>query len=162
MSSSSSISTDSAGSNSPIVPTGEFITHSAEETFELAYRISEAITQSVVFLLQGDLGAGKTVFAKGLGAGLEIDPVEVNSPTFTLVNRHDGRMRLYHLDLYRLEGRAGELDDLGLDEMLAEPNAVVVIEWAERLGMLSIPQAYQVSLFDLGGDERRIEIAHLH
>lgn len=146
-------------SSIPPIPTGEFITHSAEETFELAYRIGEAITQPTVFLLQGDLGAGKTVFAKGIGAGLEIDPAEVNSPTFTLVNYHDGRMRLYHLDLYRIEGGAGELYELGLDEMLTAPAAVVLIEWAERLGSFQIPGAYQVLLSDLGGDERRIEIS---
>ena len=146
-------------SSIPTGPTGEFITHSAEETFELAYRIGEAITQPTVFLLQGDLGAGKTVFAKGIGAGLEIDPAEVNSPTFTLVNYHDGRMRLYHLDLYRIEGGADEIYDLGLDEVLAEPDAVVVIEWAERLGSFEIPEAFQVFISDLGGDERRIEIS---
>ena len=140
------------------IPTGEFITHSAEETFELAYRIGEAITQPAVFLLQGDLGAGKTVFAKGIGAGLEIDPAEVNSPTFTLVNRHDGRLTLYHLDLYRIEGGVDEIYKLGLDEMLAEPETVVVIEWAERLGSFAISNAYQVRLFDQGGDQRRIEI----
>ncbi len=146
-------------SSIPIGPTGEFITHSAEETFELAYCIGEALTQPTVFLLQGDLGAGKTVFAKGIGAGLEIDPAEVNSPTFTLVNYHDGRMRLYHLDLYRIENGAEEIYELGLDEMLTEPNAVVVIEWAERLGSFEIPGAFQVSISDLGGDERRMEIS---
>lgn len=140
------------------ISAGEFITHSAEETFELAYRIGEAITQPAVFLLQGDLGAGKTVFAKGIGAGLEIDPAEVNSPTFTLVNRHDGRLTLYHLDLYRIEGGVDEIYNLGLDEMLAEPETVVVIEWAERLGSFAISNAYQVRLFDQGGDQRRIEI----
>ncbi len=143
------------------IPTGEFITRSAEETFELAYRIGETITQPTVFLLQGELGTGKTVFAKGIGAGLEIDPAEVNSPTFTLVNYHDGRMRLYHLDLYRVEGGADEVYSLGLDEILTEPDAVVVIEWAERLGSFTIPEAYQVRLFDLGGEQRRIEIGKM-
>ncbi|HYE71704.1 MAG TPA: tRNA (adenosine(37)-N6)-threonylcarbamoyltransferase complex ATPase subunit type 1 TsaE [Blastocatellia bacterium] len=140
------------------IQTGEFITHSAEETFELAYSIGEAITEPIVFLLEGDLGAGKTVFAKGIGAGLNIDPAEVNSPTFTLVNAHDGRMRLYHLDLYRLEGSANEAYDLGLDEMIAEPNAVVVIEWAERLKAFRIPKAYRVTISYLNDDERRVFI----
>ena len=112
--------------------TKTFLTKSAEETFELAYSIGEAITEPTVFLLEGDLGAGKTVFAKGIAAGLDIDPAEVNSPTFTLVNEHEGRMRLYHLDLYRIEGGADELRELGLEEMLNEPNAVVMIEWPER------------------------------
>ncbi len=143
------------------IPTGQFITHTAEETFELAYRIGEAINEPAVFLLQGDLGAGKTVFAKGIGAGLDIDPAEVNSPTFTIVNQRDGRMRMYHLDLYRIEGGAGALFELGLDEMLNEENAVVVIEWPERLGEFAIPNAYQVTISDLGGDDREIEIVRL-
>jgi tRNA threonylcarbamoyladenosine biosynthesis protein TsaE len=142
----------------PEIPTGQFITHSAEETFELAYRIGEALDQSTVFLLQGDLGAGKTVFAKGIAAGLDIDPAEVNSPTFTLVNAHAGRMKLYHLDLYRLGGSTDEAYVLGLEEMFNEPDAAIVIEWPERLGAFAVPDAYRVLIADDGGDERRIEI----
>jgi tRNA threonylcarbamoyladenosine biosynthesis protein TsaE len=143
------------------IPTGQFITRSAEETFDLAYRIGEAISEPAVFLLQGDLGVGKTVFAKGVGAGLDIDPAEVNSPTFTIVNRHEGRMRLYHLDLYRIAGGANEVYDLGLDEILEEPEAVVVIEWPERLGDFAIPNAYRIVISDLGMDDRRLEIVHI-
>jgi tRNA threonylcarbamoyladenosine biosynthesis protein TsaE len=124
------------------LPTGQFITRSAEETFELGYRIGEAIDEPVVFLLEGDLGAGKTVFAKGLAAGLEIDPANVNSPTFTLVNQHEGRRRLYHLDLYRLDGVEG----LGLEEMLDDLDGVVVIEWPERLSGYAIPAPYLVHI----------------
>ena len=150
------------------IPTGQFITRSAEETFDLAYRIGEAINEPAVFLLQGDLGVGKTVFAKGIGAGLDIDPAEVNSPTFTIVNRHEGRMRLYHLDLYRIAGGANEVYDLGLEEILAEPETVVVIEWPERLVEtqyfaslpLAIPNAYRVAIDDLGGDERIVSVHH--
>lgn len=142
------------------IPTGQFVTRSAEETFDLAYRIGEAINEPAVFLLQGDLGVGKTVFAKGVGAGLDIDPAEVNSPTFTIVNRHEGRMQLYHLDLYRIAGGANEVYDLGLDEILEEPEAVVVIEWPERLGGFAIPNAYRVAIDDLGGDERIVSVHH--
>ena len=140
------------------IPTGQFVTRSAEETFELAYRMGEAINEPVVFMLQGDLGAGKTVFAKGIGAGLDIDPADVNSPTFTIVNRHEGRMGLYHLDLYRIVGGANEVYDLGLEEIIAEPGAVVVIEWPERLGDFAIPNAYRVVINDLGGDERSVNV----
>jgi tRNA threonylcarbamoyladenosine biosynthesis protein TsaE len=138
------------------IPTGQFVTRSAEETFELAYRIGEAINEPAVFLLQGDLGVGKTVFAKGVGAGLDIDPAEVNSPTFTIVNLHEGRMRLYHVDLYRIEGGMNEAYGLGLEEMLTDPAGVVVIEWPERLGSFAISNAYRITISDLGGDERRI------
>ncbi len=134
----------------------QFVTHSAEETFELAYQIGESLTASTVFLLEGDLGAGKTVFAKGIAAGLDIDPADVNSPTFTLVNVHAGRMRLYHLDLYRLEGELEEIYALGLDEMLSEKNVVILIEWAERLGAFDMPGATRIQIFDAGEDARRI------
>src|SRR5262245_147019 len=142
------------------IPTGEFTTHSAEETFELAYRIGEAIADASVFLLEGDLGAGKTVFAKGLGAGLEIDPADVNSPTFTIINQHDGRMRMYHLDLYRIEGGLNDVRELGLEEMLEDPSGVVVIEWPERLGAYALTGAYLINIVDLGMDERTIKIHH--
>ena len=142
------------------IPTGQFVTRSAEETFDLAYRIGEAISEPAVFLLQGDLGVGKTVFAKGVGAGLDIDPAEVNSPTFTIVNRHEGRIRLYHLDLYRIEGGANEVYSLGLDEILSEDDVVVVVEWPERLGAFTIPNAYRVVIEDLGGDERSVSVHH--
>lgn len=134
------------------------ISTSARETFEIARKLAESLTSSSVFLLTGDLGAGKTVFAKGIAAGLEIDPDEVSSPTFTLVNQYEGRLRLYHLDLYRLSGDAGELLELGIDEMLDDPQGVVVVEWPERLGARRIPGARTVSIEDLGGDKRKVRI----
>lgn len=140
------------------IPTGEFTTHSAEETFELAYRIGIGLDEAAVFLLEGDLGSGKTVFAKGIGAGLEIDPAEINSPTFTIVNQHEGRRRMYHLDLYRVAGGLNEIRELGLREMLEDASGVVVIEWPERLGGIAIPGAYQVKIADLGMDERVLSI----
>lgn len=141
-----------------MIPTGEFRTNSAEETFELAYRIGESLSGGEVFLLSGDLGAGKTVFAKGIAAGLDIDPADVNSPTFTLVNLHHGRLRLYHLDLYRIEGSADELRELGLEEMLDDPEAVILIEWPERLGLFKIPRAAEVAISDQGLESRRISV----
>ncbi len=148
------------GNIQPPAITGEFITHSAEESFELACSIGEKLDSSAVFLLSGDLGAGKTVFAKGIAAGLDIDPTEVNSPTFTMVNQHVGRMRLYHLDLYRIEGEADDLRELGLEEMLNEANSVVLIEWPERLGAYRIPHVFRVEISDLGADERKIDICY--
>jgi tRNA threonylcarbamoyladenosine biosynthesis protein TsaE len=139
-----------------MLPLGLFVTQSAQETFDLACRLGEMITEPTVLLLSGDLGAGKTVFTKGIAAGLDIDPAEVNSPTFTLVNAHEGRLRLYHLDLYRLAGEWEEIYALGLDEMLNEDNAVVLIEWAERLGAFQIPNATRVQIVEAGEDARRI------
>jgi tRNA threonylcarbamoyladenosine biosynthesis protein TsaE len=110
---------------------GEFIMHSPEETFELARSIGERVKGGETFLLSGELGAGKTVFAKGLAAGLDIDPSDVTSPTFTLINAHEGRLRFYHVDLYRLDSAAHR--NLGLEEIFDDEKAVTVIEWAERL-----------------------------
>src|SRR5437763_1209846 len=135
---------------------GEFITHSAEETFDLAARMGNQLSARSVFLLSGDLGAGKTVFAKGLAAGLEIDPAEVTSPSFTLINEYAGRLRLYHIDLYRLD--SGACRELGLEEIFADDRAVTVIEWAERLTDLPA-DATRVEIEYLSDSERRIRIA---
>lgn len=131
----------------------EIITRSAEETFEAGRRAGERLRGREVFLLSGDLGAGKTVFAKGLAAGLGLDPSDVTSPSFTLINVHEGRLRLYHVDLYRLD--AGACFDLGLEEILEEESAVTVIEWAERLGFAP-ENAVEVSIEYLSDEGRRI------
>ena len=136
---------------------GEFITHSAEETFALARSIGEQLKGGEVFLLKGDLGAGKTVFAKGLAAGLGIVAADVTSPSFTLVNVHEGRLRFYHVDLYRLEDGAHQ--GLGLEEVCDDENAVTVIEWAERLGFVPV-RATVAEMFYLANTERRIVIGY--
>ena len=134
---------------------GEFITHSPEETFELAKSIGEHLEGGEIFLLSGELGAGKTVFAKGLAAGLNIDPSDVTSPTFTLVNSHEGRLRFYHIDLYRLESAAHR--NLGLEEIFDDERAVTVIEWAERLGFAPAG-AVNVVLTYVSDSDRRVVI----
>lgn len=136
---------------------GTFLTHSAEETFDLGYEIGESLSKPLVFLLDGELGAGKTVFTKGLAAGLDINPADVTSPTFTLINEHPGRMSLIHLDLYRLPDGVNAALSLGLDEILLQ-KAIVVIEWGEKLGNYFIPESYQVKLSPLTDDKRQIEI----
>ena len=130
---------------------GEHITHSDEETLALGETIGERITGQQVFLLSGDLGAGKTIFAKGLAAGLAIDPRDVTSPSFTLINEHKGRLRFYHIDLYRLD--AGACQALGLEEILEANNAVVLIEWAERLDF--VPDGATVVRIDYLDEARR-------
>ncbi len=111
---------------------GTFLTRSAEETRALAEGLARSLEAPAVFLLIGELGVGKTVFAKGLAAGLDIDPDEVTSPSFTLINLHHGRWPFYHIDLYRLEDPRALIEHLGLMEILATP-AVVAIEWGEKV-----------------------------
>jgi len=119
------------------------ITKSPEETFELARQMAERIQSTTIFLLEGDLGSGKTVFAKGIAAGLDIDPRDVNSPTFTLVSDYTGRMKLYHVDLYRLDNPRDAFDHLGLGDMISE-HAVTVVEWAEKLESARLGEGFRV------------------
>jgi tRNA threonylcarbamoyladenosine biosynthesis protein TsaE len=107
-----------------------FISHGPAETELLGERWGRAAQCGLVIGLSGDLGAGKTQFVKGLARGLGIT-ARVHSPTFTLVNEYGGgRLRLFHLDLYRLETR-GQMVSAGLEEFL-QPDGVAVIGWAER------------------------------
>jgi tRNA threonylcarbamoyladenosine biosynthesis protein TsaE len=107
------------------------ITHSEAETAAAGRGLAGSLEPGAVVLLSGDLGAGKTAFVRGMAEGLGIPPAEVSSPTFTLVQEYrGGRLRLYHVDLYRL--RSIEVDDLGLDELTLE-GGVVAIEWPDRL-----------------------------
>lgn len=134
---------------------GEFITHSPEETLGFGRRIGEQLRGGEIFLLRGDLGAGKTVFAKGLASGLGIEPDDVASPSFTLVNAHAGRLRLYHIDLYRLD--FGSQENLGLREIFEDGNAVTAIEWAERLNVVPAG-AIDIEMSYVSDCERSIRI----
>lgn len=108
-----------------------WVTRSAEETFRLAEEMASAFKGTEVVLMTGELGAGKTVFAKGLAAGAGVGNVnQVCSPSFTLVNIYEGKRRVFHIDLYRLE-RETDIVDLGWEDFLGE--GIVVVEWAEKL-----------------------------
>ena len=109
----------------------EFISHSPAATESLGERWGRAAQRGLVLALSGDLGAGKTQLVKGLARGLGVT-ARVHSPTFTLVNEYGGgRLKLFHLDLYRLETPA-QILSAGIAEFLS-PDGVAVIEWAERM-----------------------------
>ena len=136
------------------------ISHSPAETEALGEAWGRAAQRGLVLALTGDLGAGKTQLVKGLARGLG-SLARVHSPTFALVNEYlDGRLPLYHLDLYRLETRE-QIVSAGLEEFL-QPDGVTVIEWAERMpsGESSWPKGSPrwcpVSIEVLGDTERRI------
>lgn len=104
-------------------------TANEDDTRAVAARLAAALTGGEVIGLRGDLGAGKTVFVQGLACGLgACEPA--TSPSFVIVHHHPGRLHLFHVDLYRLT--TGEVEELGLEELIA-PDAVVAIEWSERL-----------------------------
>ncbi len=106
------------------------VTQSERETAAVGRQLASELAPGAVVLLTGDLGAGKTAFVRGLAEGLGIDPAQVSSPTFTLVQEYrHGRLLLRHVDLYRLT--PGDTSDLGLDDMVEE-GGVVAVEWPDR------------------------------
>lgn len=108
-----------------------FISHSPAETESLGEQWGRIAQRGLVIALSGDLGAGKTQLVRGLARGLGVT-TRVHSPTFTLVNEYSGgRLKLFHLDLYRLE-TPEQIHSAGIEEFL-QPDGVAVIEWAERL-----------------------------
>jgi len=130
-------------------------TTSETETSAAGRAFAQKLSAGAVVLLSGDLGAGKTAFVRGLAEGLGIDPAEVTSPTFTLIQEYrGGRLPLFHVDLYRL--RPVEVDDLGLDEMTLG-GGVTAIEWPDRLPR-PFAQAIMVRLAHLEESTRMISI----
>lgn len=135
-----------------------FISHSPAETESLGEQWGRAATRGLVIALSGDLGAGKTQLVRGLARGLGV-ATRVHSPTFTLVNEYGGgRLKLFHLDLYRLE-TAEQIHSAGIDEFL-QPDGVAVIEWAERLEdgsrKMEDGKIRQVKIHIISETERRI------
>ena len=142
------------------IPTGEWISRAANETFNLGHRVGSQLAGGEVLLLSGPLGAGKTIFVKGLAGSLGIDAEEVTSPSFTLVNPYTGRLRLFHIDLYRLDRGALAAHAVDLDELLMDEQAVIVIEWAERLGRYHLPaNVWRITISGDGDEPREISIA---
>lgn len=105
-------------------------TPKATEAFGQA--IGNELQGGEIIALTGELGAGKTLFVRGIAAGVGIPPDQVTSPTFTLIHEYQGRLRLVHADLYRVENEA-ELDFIGLEEYY-DASTIVVAEWADRMG----------------------------
>jgi tRNA threonylcarbamoyladenosine biosynthesis protein TsaE len=137
------------------ISTSEFVSHNERETFEIGERIGGQLSGGEIILLSGVLGAGKTVLAKGIAQALGLDQEDVTSPSFTLVNPHYGRLLLYHIDLYRLDEGASAAHAVDLDEILMDENAVVVIEWAERMGHYPLPASVWRVFISGDGDEPR-------
>ena len=131
---------------------------SEEETRSIGLRLGETLQPPRVVLLSGELGAGKTVLTQAMAAGLEVEDLSlVRSPSFTLINEYpSARGRVYHVDLYRLEG-ADDFHSIGLEEIL-DREAVVIIEWGEKLDLpVNDPVRVRI-LVDPVSDERLLEI----
>jgi tRNA threonylcarbamoyladenosine biosynthesis protein TsaE len=144
----------------PSVPAGEFVSPNDHATFDLGVRIGSQLSGGEILLLSGPLGAGKTMLVKGIAHALGIDEEDVTSPSFTLVNPHQGRLLLYHIDLYRLDEGASAAHAVDLDEILTDERAVVIIEWAERMGPYPLPDyVWRISIAGDGDEVRKISIA---
>jgi tRNA threonylcarbamoyladenosine biosynthesis protein TsaE len=140
----------------------EFETNSAEETFALGKKTGEAASRGQVYALYGDLGVGKTVFAQGFGAGLGItEPLA--SPTFTILKEYEeGRLPLYHFDVYRIDDPE-EMAEIGLDDFIGG-EGVCLIGWADQIRELLPDDTVRVTIrrdLSRGEDFREIEIGDL-
>lgn len=142
------------------IPTGDWQSGGSGETFDLGKQIGTQLTGGEILLLSGPLGAGKTVFVKGIAAALDFDPEEVTSPSFTLVNPYAGRLPIFHIDLYRLNEGAAAAHAVDLEELLNDERAIVVIEWAERMGDYPLPaNVWHITISGDGDGPRKISIA---
>jgi tRNA threonylcarbamoyladenosine biosynthesis protein TsaE len=141
-----------------------FTTSSVEETVAFAEKFAkENLSYGDVLLLAGELGAGKTQFAKGIARAFGLDDHDVSSPTFSLVNEYSislpggGAGQLYHLDCYRFE-KPDELLELGVEEYLYPHNAITLVEWPERIEKFLPEHRFDILLEEITHDSRRITI----
>lgn len=133
--------------------------HSEDETLALAGKLASLFKTGDVLVLTGVLGAGKTVFVRGLAAALGIDESLVNSPSFTIVNEYAGERPLYHFDLYRL-GDASELYEIGWDDYLGR-EGLVVVEWGEKAGEYLPARYYRIDFGIVDEQQREIDISYV-
>ena len=133
----------------------EYFTDSYMETEQLGERLGRGLKGGEIVALSGDLGAGKTAFVRGLARGLDVTD-SVKSPTFTIVDEHEGRVPLFHFDMYRLGG-FDELFDIGWDDYAAR-GGVCAVEWSENVPEIIDQETITVDIRNMGGDRRCITI----
>lgn len=133
-----------------------------DETFEFGVELGRALQGGEIVLLRGGLGAGKTLFTKGVMEGLGYDVDEVTSPSFSLVNLYrTDKFDVFHIDLWRLDGNVDAAFAVGLEEILSDESCVVLIEWPERLK--EIPggrKVIELSIAGDGDDARTVTLSH--
>jgi tRNA threonylcarbamoyladenosine biosynthesis protein TsaE len=133
----------------------KFVCASPEETFELGERLGEQLEGGEILLLSGGLGAGKTLFTKGVLSSLDFGVDEVTSPSFTLVNLYRAKFDVYHIDFWRLDYVENVAAAVGLNEILEDETAIVIAEWSERLNEIAFPNKIIRVLIEGDGDEPR-------
>lgn len=128
---------------------------------ELGARLGASAVPGDIIGLVGDLGAGKTTLAQGVGRGIGLPAASVTSPTFTLIAEHyGGRIPLYHLDVYRLV-KAGDLYDLGFEEYLARCDGLALIEWADRIAEILPADRLTIALEEASADPMNRRVVRL-
>ena len=136
-----------------------FFTHSADETTALGYKIGKKLKKGDIIAMQGTLAAGKTTITKGIAQALDISE-EITSPTFCLISEYYGKMPLYHMDVYRLDGTE-DFINLGVDDMLYG-DGVCIIEWSEKI-MDELPKNTIILRISTENDNsRKIEIENFN
>ena len=137
-----------------------FVCDSPDDTFDLGEKIGESLRGGEVILLSGGLGAGKTLFTKGVLYALDFDVDEVTSPSFTLVNLYRAKFDVYHIDFWRLDENSDVAFAIGLDEILENESAIVIIEWSERLKKIEFPnKIIRVFIGGDGDEPRRVAVS---
>ena len=130
----------------------EWISNGPDETFLFAEKLASLLQENDLILLEGDLGAGKTTFTKGIAAGLGISRT-VSSPTFTIIKEYHGRLPLYHMDVYRLQD---SYEDLGFDEYF-EGGGVTIVEWSKMIQEQLPPDYLEITITRQGDQIRKLE-----
>ena len=134
----------------------EFVTNNATETEDLGMKIAKALKGGEVLAMTGDLGAGKTTMTKALARGLGIEE-HVTSPTFTIVNEYEGRLKLFHFDVYRIAD-IEEMYDLGFEEYIYG-DGVSIIEWSNLIKEILPEDTINIEILASDVDERTIRIS---
>ena len=142
--------------------THQFTTQTSADTVAVGRKLVELLKPPQLLLLRGELGTGKTTLVKGIAQALDAaEPDEVTSPTFTLIHEYDGTrkgkpVKLYHLDVYRLEAER-QLETLGLDDLLT-PDALVLVEWGDKFKSIRKRATGEIAITSEGGDARKITV----
>lgn len=135
-------------------------TNNPEDTIRLGIELAKTLSKGDVVALYGDLGSGKTTFTKGIGQGLGVkDSHHINSPTFVLIKEYNGRLPIYHIDLYRLDNLQ-DIENIAIEEYIYG-DGISVIEWAERMKKLLPKKHIAVKFTVIGETERDIKIEDL-
>jgi len=136
----------------------KFNSLSESDTISLGTEIGRNLKGGEILALCGELGSGKTYFAKGIAMGIGIDRDEVVSPTFTIVNEYIGRLKMYHSDFYRIDNCL-EMETTGLADCFGDESSVIIIEWAGKVESMLPKERLQIFICSTGKNSREFEFA---